>query len=45
MATGIDLSEQVKADLKYVTSQRMSLRGDKVFQKEMQKTLPVSLFH
>ena len=45
MATGVDLSGQIKADLKYVKSQRMSLRGDKVFQKEMKKALPVSLFH
>jgi alpha-amylase/alpha-mannosidase (GH57 family) len=39
MATGVDLSEEIKADLKYVTSQKMNLRGDRVFQKEMQKTL------
>jgi hypothetical protein len=45
LATGVDLSRQVKADLKYVTSQRTSLRGDKVFQKEMQKALPVNLLH
>ena len=44
MATGVDLSGQIKADLKYVTSQRTSLRGDIVFQKELQKALPVSLF-
>ncbi|MFZ0533194.1 MAG: DUF3536 domain-containing protein [Anaerolineales bacterium] len=45
MATGINLSEQFKADLHYVVSQRTGLRGDKVFQREMQKTIPVSLFH
>jgi hypothetical protein len=39
MATGVDLSGEIKADLKYVTSQKMNLRGDRVFQKEMQKTL------
>jgi hypothetical protein len=43
-ATGINLSEQFKADLRYVTSQRTGLRGDKVFQREIQKTIPVSLF-
>jgi alpha-amylase/alpha-mannosidase (GH57 family) len=45
LATGIDLSPQIIADLKYVTSQRTSLRGDKVFQKEMQKPLPIMLSH
>jgi hypothetical protein len=45
MATGMNLSEQFKADLHYVVSQRTALRGDKVFQREMQKTLPVGLFH
>ena len=45
MATGVDLSPQLRADLKYVTSQSLSLRGDKVLQKEMQKTFPVSLLH
>jgi hypothetical protein len=45
MATGLNLSEQFKADLHYVISQRTGLRGDKVFQREMQKTLPVDLFH
>jgi alpha-amylase/alpha-mannosidase (GH57 family) len=44
-ATGEDLSPQFKADLKYVVSQRTSLRGDRVFQREMQKTLPIRLFH
>jgi hypothetical protein len=44
LATGMNLSEQFKADLHYVVSQRTGLRGDKVFQREMQKTLPVSLF-
>lgn len=45
VATGMDLSRQVKADLQYVLSQETSLRGDKIFKREMQKTLPVSLFH
>jgi hypothetical protein len=44
LATGLSLSEQFKADLSYVVSQRTGLRGDKVFQREIQKTLPVSLF-
>jgi len=44
VATGIDLSVQFSNDLQYVVSQRTRLRGDKVFQREMQKTLPVSLF-
>ena len=43
LATGVDLSPQIMADLQYVTSQRTNLRGDKVFLKEMQKTLPVKL--
>jgi alpha-amylase/alpha-mannosidase (GH57 family) len=45
IATGVDLSAQVKADLKYVTSQRAGLRGDKVIQKELQKNLPEELFY
>jgi hypothetical protein len=45
MATGVNLSEQLMADLHYVVSYRSSIRGDKVFQREMQKTLPVGLFH
>lgn len=44
VASGVDLSAQFNADLQYVVSQRTRLRGDKVFQREMQKTLPVSLF-
>jgi hypothetical protein len=44
MATGINLEQQLKADLHYVASYRSNLRGDKVLQKEMQKTLPVDLF-
>ncbi len=44
VATGIDLSVQFNHDLQYVVSQRTRLRGDKVFQREMQKTLPVNLF-
>ena len=44
MATGVNLAEQFKADMHYVVSQKTGLRGDKVFQREMQKTLPVSLF-
>jgi len=45
VATGIDLSTQFQADMKYVVSHRTRQRGDKVFQTEMQKTLPVNLFH
>ena len=45
MATGMNLSEQLVADLHYVIGYRSNIRGDKVFQKEMQKTLPVDLFH
>ena len=45
LATGINLSELFKADLHYVVSRRSDLRGDKVFQREMQKTIPVNLFH
>jgi alpha-amylase/alpha-mannosidase (GH57 family) len=45
MATGVDLSQQLKADLRYVVSQETNLRGDKVFQKEMEKTIPVNLLH
>jgi hypothetical protein len=44
-ATGINLSEQFNDDLHYVVSHRTWIRGDKVFQREMQKTLPVGLFH
>ena len=44
LATGVNLSEQFKADLHYVVSQRTGIRGDKVFQREMQKTIPASLF-
>jgi Domain of unknown function (DUF3536)/Glycosyl hydrolase family 57 len=44
LATGVNLSEQFKADLRYVVSRKTGLRGDIVFQKEMQKTLPVNLF-
>jgi alpha-amylase/alpha-mannosidase (GH57 family) len=44
MASGVNLSESFKADLHYVVSRRTRLRGDKVFEKEMQKTLPVNLF-
>lgn len=45
LASGEDLSPQFKADLKYIVSQRTGLRGDKVFQREMQKTIPVRLFY
>jgi hypothetical protein len=45
LATGVDLSGQTEADLKYVTSHKTNLRGDKVFLREMQKTLPVNLIH
>ncbi len=44
LATGVNLSEQFKADLHYVVSQRTGIRGDKVFQREIQKTIPASLF-
>ncbi len=43
-ATGVNLTDQLMADLRYVSSYRSSLRGDKVLQREMQKTLPVDLF-
>jgi alpha-amylase/alpha-mannosidase (GH57 family) len=45
IASGMNLSEPFKTDLHYVVSRRTGLRGDKVFLKEMQKTLPVRLFH
>jgi hypothetical protein len=45
LATGVNLADQFKADLRYVVSQRTGTRGDKVFQREMQKTIPVSLFN
>jgi hypothetical protein len=45
VASGINLSESFKADLHYVVSRRTGLSGDKVYQKEMQKTLPLELFH
>ncbi len=43
-SSGVDLSGQLMADLHYVASHRSKLRGDKVLQREMQKTLPVDLF-
>jgi alpha-amylase/alpha-mannosidase (GH57 family) len=43
VASGVNLSGPFEADLHYVVSRRTGLRGDKVFQKEMQKTLPVGL--
>ena len=45
LATGVNLSEEFKADLHFVVSQRTGIRGDKVFQRELQKTIPVNLFH
>ena len=45
LASGEDLSAQFKTDLKYIVSQKTGLRGDKVFQREMQKTIPVRLFY
>jgi alpha-amylase/alpha-mannosidase (GH57 family) len=45
LATGVNLSDQFSADLHFVLSHRTGIRGDKVFNKEMQKTLPVSSFH
>jgi hypothetical protein len=44
IATGINLSEQIVSGLKYVRSYRTNLRGDKVFFREIQKTIPVGLF-
>jgi alpha-amylase/alpha-mannosidase (GH57 family) len=44
-ATGVNLTEQLMADMHYVASYRSNLRGDKVLQREMQKTIPVDLFH
>jgi alpha-amylase/alpha-mannosidase (GH57 family) len=44
LAAGLNLTDQFKADLHYVVSQRTGMRGDKVLQKELQKTLPVNLF-
>jgi alpha-amylase/alpha-mannosidase (GH57 family) len=44
-ASGVNLSDQLMADLHYVASHRSNLRGDKVLQREMQKTIPVDLFH
>jgi hypothetical protein len=43
LATGVNLTDQFKADLHYVVSQRTGIRGDKILQKELQKTLPVNL--
>jgi alpha-amylase/alpha-mannosidase (GH57 family) len=44
LAAGVNLTDQLKADLHYVVSQRTGVRGDKVLQRELQKTLPVNLF-
>jgi hypothetical protein len=44
LAVGVNLTDQLKSDLHYVVSQRTGIRGDKVLQKELQKTLPVNLF-
>ena len=44
-ATGINLTDQLMADMRYVASYRSNLRGDKVLQRELQKTMPVDLFH
>ncbi len=43
LATGVNLSQQLADDLHYVVSRRANMRGDKVFLREMQKTLPVNL--
>ncbi len=43
LATGVNLAQQLADDLHYVVSRRVGMRGDKVLQREMQKTLPVSL--
>jgi hypothetical protein len=43
-ATGVNLTGQLMADLHFVASHRSNLRGDKVLQREMQKTLPIDLF-
>ncbi len=45
LATGVNVAEQFGADLRFVVSQKYGLRGDKVLQKELQKTVPVSLLH
>jgi alpha-amylase/alpha-mannosidase (GH57 family) len=44
-ASGVNLTDQLMADLHYVRSYRSHLRGDKVLQREMQKTLPMDLFN
>jgi Domain of unknown function (DUF3536)/Glycosyl hydrolase family 57 len=44
-ATGVNYTDQLMADLHFVASYRSNLRGDKVLQREMQKTLPIDLFH
>jgi hypothetical protein len=44
LAAGVNLTDQFMADLHYVVSQRTGIRGDKVLQRELQKTLPVNLF-
>ncbi len=44
-ATGVNMTDQLMADLHYVASYRSNLRGDKVLQREMEKTIPVDLFH
>lgn len=38
LATGIDLSAQAMADLQHVISHRSGLRGDIVFQRQLQRT-------
>jgi hypothetical protein len=44
LATGVDLADPVRDDLKYVSSQKTSLRGDTIFQKEMQKAQSINSF-
>jgi hypothetical protein len=44
LATGVDLSSKVKADLKKVISQETGVRGDTIFMKELQKPQPVNSF-
>jgi hypothetical protein len=39
-ATGVDLSQQCIADLRYVVSNKNNIRGDKVLRNHLQKTQP-----
>jgi alpha-amylase/alpha-mannosidase (GH57 family) len=44
LATGVDLSAIVKANLKRVISQQTGVRGDTIFMKELQKPQPINSF-